>query len=50
MYNWLEVVKGETSYWVMGYIAVFGGPFDTEEQAQKFKRHLVKKWHIQRKS
>lgn len=40
----IEVVKTESAYWVMGYIATFGGPFNTFEQAERHRKYLIKKW------
>ena len=40
----LEVIKTSSRYWVVGYISTFGGPFITEQQAEKHKHYLLKKW------
>ena len=46
----LEVVKVKSSYFVMGYVSVLGGPYDTEQQAKNRIGYLEEKWHIQTKS
>jgi len=40
----LEVIKTKSAYWVIGYIRTFAGPFNTEQQAEKHKHYLLKKW------
>ena len=40
----IEVIKTKSAYWVIGYIKTFGGPFDTEQQAENYKHYLLKKW------
>ena len=39
----IEVIKGETSYWVFGYIGCFGGPYNTYEQAERRRKYLLEK-------
>lgn len=46
----IEVVKGETSYWVFGYIGCFGGPYNTYEQAERRRKYLLEKWSKQNRS
>ena len=44
MYDWLEIIEGKTGYWIIGYIKVFGGPFNTDIDAQKYRHYLKEKW------
>tara|TARA_R110000822_G_scaffold62332_3_gene153692 strand:- start:7097 stop:7237 length:141 start_codon:yes stop_codon:yes gene_type:complete len=45
----MEIIKTKSGYWVVGYITVLGGPFTTDIQAQKHRKYLIDKWHIQAK-
>jgi len=44
LYENIEIHKTKSAYWVIGYISVFGGPFDTEEQAFRFREEMIKRW------
>ena len=45
----IEVVKTKSAYWVFGYICCFGGPFNTYQQAENYRKALLKKWRTQTK-
>ena len=45
----LEVLKTKSAYWVFGYIRSHGGPFDTQEEAEKYLKEVKKRWHTQKK-
>jgi len=42
--GWFEIVKLRYGYYVYGYVACLGGPYQTIEQAEKRREYVLAKW------
>ena len=42
--SWMEIVKLKYGYYVYGYVACLGGPYQTIEQAEKRLEYVERKW------
>ena len=44
MDGWFDIVKLKYGYYVYGYVACLGGPYQTIEQAEKRRDYVLAKW------
>ena len=44
MDGWFDIVKLKYGYYVYGYVACLGGPYQTIEQAEKRREYVLAKW------